>query len=91
MTLTRVRGISCSVFARYGKMGSRFGRATVALCGSLSSASMQTKGWLSAIKCSSMAKIKVRGLVSCCGQDGYRAQVLQLPINTYTHITSINL
>ncbi len=46
---------------------------------------VQSKGWLSGIVCCSMAKIndlwdgsidqcKVRGLVPCCGQDGYRAQ-----------------
>ena len=47
-----------------------------------------------AIVCCSMAKIyelwyrsmdkrKVRGLVPCCGQDGYRAQVLQHSIDSY--------
>ena len=51
---------------------------------------VQSKGWLSAAVCCSMAKIndlwdgsmdkrKVRGLVLCCGQDGYRAQVPQHP------------
>ena len=46
---------------------------------------MQSKGWLSAIVCCSMAKIndlwdgsmdkrKVRSLVPCCGQDGNLAQ-----------------
>ncbi len=46
---------------------------------------VQSKGWLSAIVCCSMAKIndlwdgsmdkrKVRSLVPCCGQDGNLAQ-----------------
>ncbi len=59
---------------------------------------VQSKGWLSAIVCCNMAKIngqwdgstnkrKVRGLVPCCGQDGYRTQVPQLPIDSYTHLT----
>ena len=30
-------------------------------------------------------KQKVRGLVPCCGQDGYRAQVPQLPIDSYKY------
>ena len=34
----------------------------------------------------SLDKRKVRGLVSCCGQDGYRAQVLQHPIVSYVQI-----
>ena len=77
-------------------MGSRLGRGTVALCGNFSS--IQSKSWLSAIVCCSMANIndildgsmdkrKVRGLVSCCGQDGYR--VLQLPIDAYTYTSNI--
>ena len=28
-------------------------------------------------------KSKVRGLVPCCGQDGYRAQVPQQPIDSF--------
>ena len=36
----------------------------------------------------SMDKRKVRGLVPCCGQDGYRAQIFQLPIYSNTHLTS---
>ncbi len=50
--------------------------------------------YLLSILCCSLAKIndlwdgfmdqgKVRGLVPCCGQDGYRAQVLQHPKDTY--------
>ena len=31
----------------------------------------------------SMDQRKERGLVSCCGQDGYRAQVLQRHIDSY--------
>ena len=31
----------------------------------------------------SMNQRKVRGLVPCCGQDGYRAQLLQHPIDSY--------
>ena len=31
----------------------------------------------------SMDKLKVRGLVPCFGQDGYRAQVPQRPIDSY--------
>ena len=31
----------------------------------------------------SMDKRKVRGLVPCCGQDGYRAQIPQRPIDSY--------
>ena len=31
----------------------------------------------------SMDKRKVLGLGPCCGQDGYRAQVLQRPIDSY--------
>ncbi len=49
---------------------------------------------MSAIVCCSMVKIndlwdgsmdkgKVQGLVPCCGQDGYRAQVSQFPIDSY--------
>ena len=56
---------------------------------------VQSKGWLSAIVCCSMAKgmgslekSKVRGLLPCCGQDGYRAQLPQLPIDSYLHLTS---
>ncbi len=30
-----------------------------------------------------MDKRWVRGLVPCCGQDGYRAKVLQHPIDSY--------
>ncbi len=55
---------------------------------------VQSKGWLSAIVCCSMAKIndiwdgsmdqrKMSGLVPCCGQDGCRAQVPQHPIHSY--------
>ncbi len=29
---------------------------------------------------------KMRGLVPCCGQDGYRAQVPQHPIDSYRYI-----
>ena len=59
---------------------------------------VQSKGWLSAIACCSMAQIddlwnwsmdkrEVRGLVPCCGQDGYRDQVPQHPKDSYTHLT----
>ncbi len=34
----------------------------------------------------SLDKRKLRGLVLCCGQDGYGAQVPQHPINTYIQI-----
>ncbi len=55
---------------------------------------VQLKGWMSAIVCCSMAKInnlwdgsmdqrKMRGLVPSSGQDGYRAQVPQHPIDSY--------
>ena len=30
---------------------------------------------------------KVRGLVPCCGQDGYQAQVPQHPIDSYRYIS----
>ena len=30
-----------------------------------------------------MDQRKVRGLVPCCGKDGYRAQVPQHPIDSY--------
>ena len=54
----------------------------------------QPKGWLSAIVCCSMAQIndlwdgsmdqrKELGLVSSCGQDGYRFQGPQHPIDSY--------
>ena len=54
---------------------------------------VQSKGWLSAIECCSMAKTndlwdgsmdqgKVLGLVSCRGQNGYRAQEPQHPIHS---------
>ncbi len=33
----------------------------------------------------SLEKRKVRGLVPCCGQDGYRAQVPQHPIELYRY------
>ncbi len=33
-------------------------------------------------------KREVHGLVPCCGQDGYRAQVPLHPIDSYTHLTS---
>ena len=36
----------------------------------------------------SMDKRKVRGLVPFCGQDGYRAQVPQLPLDSYKDLTS---
>ncbi len=32
---------------------------------------------------------QTQGAWSGCGQDGYRAQVLQLPIYTYTYISNI--
>ncbi len=35
----------------------------------------------------SLDKCKVGGLVPCCGQDGYRAQVLQHPIDSYRFIS----
>ncbi len=50
---------------------------------------VQSKGWLSVearindLLDGSMDKRKVRGLVPCCGQDGYRAQVSQRPIDSY--------
>ncbi len=31
--------------------------------------------------------LRTRSLVACCGQDGYRDQVLQHPINTYRYIS----
>ncbi len=34
----------------------------------------------------SMDKGKMRGLVPFCGQVGHRAQVLQHPIDSYTHL-----
>ncbi len=37
----------------------------------------------------SLDKRKVRDLVPFCGQNGYRAQVPQQPIYSYTHLTSI--
>ncbi len=88
--LTRIRGITCSAFTRHGKfMGSNLQTKVV-----------QSKGQLSAIvRCSmaninhlwdgSMDKCKVHGLVPCCGQDGYRAQVLQLP-QIHIHIKHLN-
>ena len=30
-----------------------------------------------------MDQRKVRGLIPCCGQNGYRAQVPQHPLDTY--------
>ncbi len=53
---------------------------------------VQSRDGLYAIVCCSMAKIndiwvgsvdkrRVRGLVPCCGQDGYRAKVKQLPMD----------
>ncbi len=36
----------------------------------------------------SMDKHRVHGLVPFCGQDGYRAQVTQLPLDLYTDLTS---
>ncbi len=49
---------------------------------------VQSEGWVSAmvsfydLSDVSLEKDKVRGLVPCCGQDGYRAQVSQRPIDT---------
>ena len=34
----------------------------------------------------SLDKRRVRGLVPCCGQNGYRAHVPQHPIDTYRYI-----
>ncbi len=63
---------------------------------------VQSKGWLStAIVCFSVAKNndlwdgfmdqrKVCGLVPSCGQDGYRAQAPQLPIDSYKSIVKDN-
>ncbi len=41
----------------------------------------------------SLNKRNVRGLVPCCGQDGYRAQVPQHPIDIfrYIHISYKNI
>ncbi len=38
-----------------------------------------------------LEKHKVRGLDPCCGQDGYRAQVSQHPINSYRYISNIQI
>ncbi len=35
----------------------------------------------------SLVKRNVRSLVPCCGQDGYRAQVPQNPIDSYRYIS----
>ena len=54
---------------------------------------MQSKGWLLAMKYGydlsdgSLDKRKVRGLVSSYSQDGYQAQVLQHPIDSYRYIS----
>ncbi len=38
----------------------------------------------------SMDKRNVPGLVICCGQDGYRAQVPQRPLDSYSFIQVIS-
>ena len=55
---------------------------------------VQSKGWLYAMQYriydlwdGSLDKHKLRGLVTCCGQDGYRSQVPQHPIVSYRYIS----
>ncbi len=55
---------------------------------------MQSQGWLSALWCvQDLCKrlvlrtcARCMGLDLCCGQDGYRAQVLQHPVDSYRYI-----